>query len=311
MTETSESSTTAVSAVICTHNGADRLPHAVASLCKQDYAAQRYEIIVVDNASTDDTKRVVGELANESAIKVRYIYEPKLGLANARNTGVQAAAGDIVALIDDDAVADARWLSALMDIYREHGPACVGGPVVAQWPRSPPAWLAKELHLYLTIVDMGDSVRELFGLEYPAGTNISFKKAAVLEVGGFDPRFGRKGSLLLSGEEDDLCARLETAGYRRFYTPHAIVDNPIPEERLTRKWFLSRGYWQGRTSALRGGSPIYVGADLVAPDVSSALRWLWALVLSAARRDAVRLFLSRFCLAYIRGVWVGRFKKST
>jgi glycosyltransferase involved in cell wall biosynthesis len=297
-----------VSAVVCTHNGGDVIEKAITSLQKQDYPDDLYEILVVNNASTDDTPAIIEKLSSAGPKEIRCVDEPKLGLSNARNAGIQASQSEVIAFIDDDSMADEKWLSSLVQIFQQHDAACVGGKVNPIWSIPPPSWLPEEIQLYLTIVDMGPEIRELHGLEYPSGTNISYRKTAVQEVGGFDPRFGRTGSLLLSGEEDDLCQRLEAAGHKRYYNPSAIVNNPIPESRLTKKWFISRGYWQGRTSALRGGTPIYIGEDLVAPTLFSFLRCTWDLITATAKGNAKGRFQSRFSLAYIWGVFMGRLK---
>ena len=248
-----------VSAIICTHNGARVLEKAISSLRNQDYPDNLYEIIVVDNASTDETPDVVAKVNRSGGKQVRYVEEPRLGLSHARNAGVRAAESDLVAFIDDDALADEGWLSGLVRVYAEHDAACVGGKVVPIWSASRPRWLPEELHISLTIVDMGDETRQLFGLEYPAGTNVSFSKAALDHVGAFDPSLGRRGELLLSGEEDELCSRLEKAGYKRFYTPHAVVHHVVPASRLNKRWLMRRAYWQGRTSAVRRSPRILIG----------------------------------------------------
>ena len=101
-----------ISAVVCTLNRATYLARAVESLVNQTYPKEYYEIIVVDNGSTDNTREVV-EQFSQCAI-IRYIYEPVKGLSQARNTGWQAAAGKYVAYLDDDAIARPRWLEKML-----------------------------------------------------------------------------------------------------------------------------------------------------------------------------------------------------
>ena len=109
----------AVTAAICTHNGAGSLPRAVSSLLKQDYPPQLYQVLVVDNVSTDQTKEVVEKLAAEHSPLLTYAFEPKLGLANARNMAAQVATGDVIAFMDDDSLAEPNWISKLAEVYPE------------------------------------------------------------------------------------------------------------------------------------------------------------------------------------------------
>jgi len=245
-----------VSAIICTHNGAKVLEKAIFSLRNQDYPDNLYEIIVVDNVSTDETPE--------------------------------------------------GWLSSLVRVYAERNAACVGGKVVPVWSAPSPNWLPEELHLYLTIVDMGGEVRELFGLEYPAGTNISFRRTALERVGLFDPSLGRRGKLLLSGDEDELCSRLEKAGYKRFYTPDAVVHHVVPVLRLNKRWFIRRAYWQGRSSSLQREPRIFVGQAKVSASPRAVVRHAWQALWSAVRRRPKHSFLHLFSLAFNVGYACGR-----
>ncbi|HEY9888211.1 MAG TPA: glycosyltransferase family A protein, partial [Candidatus Obscuribacterales bacterium] len=166
---------TRISAIICTHNRADYLGAAIDSLLTQ--AFDHYEVIVVDNASTDSTRSVVE--ARSPHPRLRYVHEPTLGLSVARNTGAQAATGEILAYLDDDAEASQGWLAALMAIYEQNPQVAIaGGKVTLLWPPNctPPRWLSTAMAGNLGAYDLGDEVVYITqpGLT-PRGLNYSIR----------------------------------------------------------------------------------------------------------------------------------------
>lgn len=240
------------SVIICTYNRCSLLEKALRSLKEQSFPPGRFEIIVVDNNSTDDTATVVGACSADSPVEVYSLLETNQGLSHARNRGIQAARGEFVAFLDDDATAERTWLEKLLEGFGDPRTVCVGGRVVPAWqaPRSEwPEWLHERLIGFFSMVDHPDH-RDLHYPDYPAGTNIAFRKQALENTGMFNPRLGRIGESLLSMEETDLCLRLERAGHRIVYTPEAVVRHIVAEERLTRDWVRDRSRWQGISAAL-------------------------------------------------------------
>src|SRR5690349_21431211 len=123
-----------ISAIIPTYNRADYLGNAIQSLIEQTLPIEQYEILVIDNCSTDRTRQIVCE-DFAHVPNLRYIYEPVLGLSQARNTGWQQARGDYVAYLDDDAIASSQWLEKILFTFRTVTPipGCVGGKVEPIW----------------------------------------------------------------------------------------------------------------------------------------------------------------------------------
>jgi glucosyl-dolichyl phosphate glucuronosyltransferase len=245
------------SAIICTHNRAESLPATLASLRRQDAIPEGFEVIVVDNASTDGTPAVVAAAQREwpgAPDALRLVHEPRLGLNHARNRGIAEARGEVVAFLDDDAVAVPGWLGELTRAYRPDPDVwCVGGKVSPRWPDgSRPAWLPRTLETYLGIVEW-DAPRLCHHPAYPIGTNLSFRREAFAALGGFDPRLDRVGRMLLSCGDSEMCWRVERAGKRVSYTPAALAHHVIPRSRLTPSWFQARYYWQGRSVAVLDG----------------------------------------------------------
>jgi GT2 family glycosyltransferase len=239
-----------ITAVVCTHNRAAYLAKALASLARQSLPRTEYDILVVDNASTDETRRVVDE-HRASTPNLGYAFEPRLGLAHARNRGARVATGTLVAYLDDDAVASPQWLETLVEIFTRvrPEPGCAGGRIDPVWEAPRPDWLGDTLLPYLTILDWAPEPCTLGPTQFIAGANMAFPRRLLEAVGGFPPDLGRTGSGLLSNEELAVQRVLRTRGYSCFYHPEARVAHHVPRSRLTRAYFRRRFYWQGVSDA--------------------------------------------------------------
>jgi GT2 family glycosyltransferase len=233
------------SIIICTHNRAADLAENLPRLKLIDYPPGQYEIMVIDNASTDDTSAVAFSEG------VACIREERLGLSHARNRGIAEACGELIAFIDDDAWPEPDWLKKLDEAFADPQVACVGGRVIPAWKELVgwPDWLHERLIGFFSVVDYG-ARQELHYPNYPVGTNIAVRKKVFDEIGGFNADLGRRGTSLLSGEESELCLRIEKAGYRILYIPETVVHHMIHARRLTKEWVKERSYWQGISSAL-------------------------------------------------------------
>lgn len=235
-----------VSVVICTLNRHAYLRKAIESLLNQTLAHEQFEIIVVDNGSTDKTREVVCDELSW-AKNLRYIHEPREGLCWARNTGWMRAAGEYVAYLDDDAVACPTWLETILLAFKtiEPMPGCVGGKVELIWEGPRPVWLSDDLAGYLSFVNWSSVPMFLTGKQYFAGVNFAFPKKVLQEIGGFDARLDRRGANLLSNGDILIERLLERKGYRCYYDPQIAVKHVVPRDRLRRQWFVRRFHWQG------------------------------------------------------------------
>jgi len=241
-----------ISVIIPTRNNADMLQGAIKSLLTQTLPPQNYEIIIVDNGSTDNTPDVVLKVAKENTLpRIVYVQQPRPGLSLARDTGVNAAIGQWVAYIDDDALAAPDWLEAILETYQLHPDAvAVGGKVMGKWEGPIPTWFDSTCERAVSVVDWGPDIKPLRFPEWVCGTNYSVKRELVLELGGHDPNLGRRDKLRLGGEEVELQQRIEKAGLLVMYNPNAFVHHHIPHKRLTKKYYLGQQYWAGRTQYL-------------------------------------------------------------
>ena len=217
-----------ISVVVCTYNGQATLHDCLQGLRKLDYPD--YEVIVVNDGSTDDT----------AAIAAQYPYQvittENRGLSAARNTGMSAATGEIVAYTDDDARPDPDWLTHLALTFRTTGHAAVGGPNIPPPGDGPVAECVANAP--------GGPVHVLISdrqAEHIPGCNMAFRKQRLAEIGGFDPQFRT------AGDDVDLCWRLEDHGSTIGFNPAAMVWHHRRNS-LRAYWRQQRGY--GRAEAL-------------------------------------------------------------
>ena len=231
------------SVVICTHNRAKILPGALESVLRNECNDLTFEVIVVNNASTDNTAEVVKPYLAFGVVK--YIEEPRIGLSRARNTGWRAARGQYVVFLDDDGRVVNTWLHAFLEVFhRFPDAAACGGRIIPKFAKPKPAWLTGvperlygEYHLASDIVPC----------DWIPGGNAAWRKDVLELFGGFNINFGRRGRLPIMGsEESELILRARNAGYQFFYSPEAIIFHIIPEERISFKFVSLRYFGQGR-----------------------------------------------------------------
>ena len=236
-----------LSVAVCTYDRYDVLPDAIDSLLKQDCESGFLEIIVIDNSPDQMAAEIFSQRYRPDP-RIRYILEPVPGLSNARNLATSLARADLIAFIDDDAIAAPDWATRIVQAFEAAGQraAVIGGRVLPRWIGTRPTWLSDDLLKYLTIIDWGGSLRELPPHQWLAGCNIAFDKQALTAVGGFSPALGRIGSglSLLSSDETDVMERIRATGRVSMYCPDAVVEHVIDPARLTRNWFRRRAAWQ-------------------------------------------------------------------
>jgi glycosyltransferase involved in cell wall biosynthesis len=250
-----------ISAIICTHNRHSYLGAAIDSLLIQDFP-DNFEVVVVDNASSDyassdssktRTRQVVE--ARLSNPRLKYVWEPELGLSVARNTGAKVAKSEILAYLDDDAVAESNWLRVLYNAYQSNQKLAVaGGKVNLLWPSgvSHPKWLSPGLAQNLGDYDLGEISLYITsaGLT-PRGVNYSIRRTFLEQIGGFDVKLGRVGEKLLSNEELRATELALELGWQVVYLPEALVLHNVALSRLKKAWFVERGWWQGISECYR------------------------------------------------------------
>lgn len=268
------------SIIVCTHNRADLLAEAMEGVSRMIVPDSATELIVVDNASSDDTHAVYDAHEKSIPIPSRYIYEETLGLSAARNRAVAEAKGDVLAFLDDDAIPEPDWLVGLLACYRDHPDAeCVGGKVVLRWVGTPPPWWGPSMDHHLSAVDYGEQPLKLTYPRYPYGANISFKKTVFDRGECFDPSLGRRGKALGGGEEMALCLAIEGVGGGIYYTPASSVRHLAEAARANTAYLYKKSVLHGRSAARL--ERVHRGFDfrvkkLTAYFIQGIVRWLKA-----------------------------------
>jgi GR25 family glycosyltransferase involved in LPS biosynthesis len=251
-----------VSLCICTFDNYRQLKNTLQSALNQNY--NFFEIIILDNTSQEMLKlnpykenrrhKLLHFCQNQD--NIRYIHEPLANLSKARNRCIEVSENDLIYFIDDDVILDKNAIQSMSKEFNTHNlVSVVGGKVLSVWPNDEkPEWLNEEHAKYYSEVDHGEnrvlinSRREL----NLVGANICFKKSIFQKVGDFDPALGRRGSLLLSGEEDDMIQKILNIGAYVKYSPAPIVHHIINKERCDKQWLRKRIFWQGITGKSLG-----------------------------------------------------------
>lgn len=240
-----------ISIIICTWNREKSLKRTLDSIKAMSVPKDLpWELIIVDNNSTDNTKRIVEDFKKNTCLNVIYAFQEKQGLAFARNLGIQKAKGEIIAFIDDDVIVDRNWLIGIYEAFKTYNPAIMGGRVHIQVELPIPRWFSKAVSDPLGGFDRGDNIiiaddqyNGLIGI----GANISFKKDVFDRVGLFKENLGRKSNTLDMGEETELYWRIKRCGERCIYYPFAVVYHCVDSKRMNknyiRRWFFKLGEW--------------------------------------------------------------------
>lgn len=235
------------SVVVPTRNRAARLDSCLAGLARQTFPADAFEILVIDNGSSDDTPQCIERWAGRRP-GLRRVDAPVPGVSVARNAGIAEAGTDVLAFIDDDAVPEPAWLETLLGAYTRWpgvGAACGRARLRLERPR--PAWFGTETESWFSAMDFGSEPRLLLKAdEVPWSINLSVRTAIAREVGGFPEDLGRVGATLRSGEEFPFIGGIRRTGARIAYEPDAVVWHAVPAERLRMRWLMRRAWAEGR-----------------------------------------------------------------
>lgn len=232
-----------VSVVLCTYSidlYAD-FCEAVQSILNQTY--DDVEVVVVVDGNEELYSRAKADWGDDENVVI-HCNEENLGLSASRNRGIELANGDVVAFMDDDAIADEDWIVELIAAYEDHDVEAVGGKMTPLWVAGKPTFLPAEFYWLVGVTHRGFSaegpVRNTFG------SNISFQADVLDTLDGFDEQLGRKGDEHVQGEETELAARLRSElDGTLYYTPDAKVGHKVFEYRTRFPWLVNRAFWQG------------------------------------------------------------------
>lgn len=238
---------------LCTHNHADRLARTLADLAHVQSPSQPWELLVIDNASSDATPALLAAMEwRHDGVEVRIVREEKLGLSNARNRALSEARGEYLLFMDDDETPDPAWLTTYERAMREHQPDALGGRIEVFFEDGArPRWLQDELLGFLGKLDHGEA-RWLTERATPIfGGNFAFRRSVFERIGNFDARLGRQGSANIGGEDTEIYRRLLEHDCRVRWVPEAVIQHRIQTPKLRRGYFLDLHFRQGRMEGAR------------------------------------------------------------
>ncbi len=230
------------SVVVCTYKPDDGLLPTIEALLAQASPGGRLELVIVayDPApSFARVRKMVDSLKN-----AKIVEDPGTGLSLARNLGVHHSTGDLVAFVDDTAIAEPGWLEAVTRAFEANGCDALGGEIAPEWEGELPRWFDP-----LFEVSIGAKRAMARGLmafpETPFGANMAFRREVFTTYGMFDTRLGRVPGSQLSNEEVELCYRIYAGGGTIFFEPSARVRHRVPRSRVNLRYARRRAYWQG------------------------------------------------------------------
>ena len=245
------------SIIVVTRNRSSLLRDCLDALLADTSHIER-EIVVVDNASDDDTAAVARAVAAAGpALAVRLVHEPTVGISPARNRGLAEARGSVLCFVDDDTRVDDGWADALTGAFADPAVGGAGGRILPVWPGDHPPWMGAIAQQQLALRDWGPTTHAMPDAEYPVGANMAYRRD-VLPPGGFDTGLGYRGDLRVPGEETHL-SDVVRARWTLLHVGDARVHHLIAPERVDRAWLrretLHHGVGVERVERRRGVRP--------------------------------------------------------
>lgn len=298
-----------VTVVISTYNRSEMLKVALDSVLRQECHDVCYEVLVVDNNSSDSTREVIETYISAGHSGVRYVFEPKQGSSHARNAGIAAASSNIIAFADDDVRVAKNWVVTIKRAFDEHPDVgCIGGKVLPIWNTRPPNWLTRDHWAPLALQDYGNRLLAI-GLKNRlclVSANLAIRRAVFADIGTFAPELQRVKDGIGSMEDAELIERYWQTGRDCIYLPDLIVETEVTSERMTkayhRRWHRGHGYFH----AIKRSVEIDVGSirlfdvpgHLYKQAVIDAALWLLLLPAESSRAfscvSRLNFFLSFF-----------------
>ena len=274
------------SVIVCTFNRSNALVGLLKSLLLMSVPQDvDWEVLVVDNNSTDTTKSVVESFVAQHPHRIRYLFEGRQGKSFALNAAIQEADGEIVALTDDDVTCHTHWLAELIGAMEKFKCAGVGGKIIPVWTVTKPSWFEDsgphKLTPAIVSFDLGSQPVPL--RIAPFGANVAFRKSLFQKYGGFRTDLGLTAQDRIGGEDTEFCRRLMNAGESLYYAPEAIIYHPVENSRAQRSyfeaWYLGHGKASVRETGIPEDAMRYLGVPryLLGNLFRSALKWFFTL----------------------------------
>ena len=268
-----------ITVAICTWNRASLLAQTLTAMTELRVPeGTTWELIVVDNNSTDDTPATISGFAGR--LPIRRVFEPTPGHCNARNRAIAEAAGEYLIWTDDDVLVEPSWLEAYVEGFRRHPSAAFFGGVINPWfPNDPPEWLRRGFDHVATAyaaLDHGPEEVPLVSGRFPFGANMAFRTRDQRAF-PYDPSLGRRPGGMLSGDESDVFRRMAAQGLTGWWVPGSKVRHYIPPDRQTIAYLTA--YFRGCGQFVAKSEP-----QAQVPRLFGKPRWMWRTVLENEAR---------------------------
>lgn len=240
-----------ISVIIPTLNRSKLLDKTLRSLTEQLINPNEFEVLVIDNGSTDDTPAVVSGFCQ--TLNIRHILEPSPGLHEGRHRGLRESRGEILAYADDDIQALPTWLEGIAESFSDPKVGLVGGKNIPDYESPAPPWLDAywinvpegKFITYFSLLDFGDEKRIIDPL-YVFGCNFSIRKSIVLDAKGFHPDGMPQSLIRFRGDGESFVARHVTEmGYVTMYNPKASIRHWVPASRMNVDYLVKRAFAEG------------------------------------------------------------------
>jgi glucosyl-dolichyl phosphate glucuronosyltransferase len=296
-----------ISVIICTWNRSYALSKTLASIDDSVVPSGiEWEVLVVDNNSTDNTRAVCQSFMQRAPRRFRYFFEQQQGKSFALNLGIRQSQGDILAFTDDDVTVHPHWLHQIYEAFQKYGCAGIAGKIVAVWTCKQPSWIDLDgpyHHDALGGIVRFDKGNVPLALDCTAaGANLAFKKSVFEKHGTFrvdlsgNHADSRRAGNLLGGEDTELCRRILNAGEKLIYIPQAIVYHPVEKHRVDKKYLtrfaFNYGRFMTRLSGVPDGAKCYFGIPRYMFPVALKFFANWITSFDAKRRFYYRLQFS-------------------
>lgn len=220
----------------------DDICDAIESVAEQSYSP--VEIVVVVDGNQELADRLRDQYSGSAEVLV-HCNEQNYGLSYSRTKGVELSSGEVIAFLDDDAIAQPDWIEELARGYEQTDAIAVGGKMVPKWVAGKPPFLPEEFY-WLIGVNYGDRLEDWTEVRNTLGSNMSFRRDVFDTVGGFDEQVGLTGDNQIQAEETELAMRMhDTFGKGMLYNPDAVVAHKVFDYRTDPVWLLRRAFWQG------------------------------------------------------------------
>lgn len=243
-----------ISIIICTYNREKYLYDALRHVATNVFPTESYEIVLVNNNSTDNTAEECKRFAIDfPKVDFRYFVETNQGLSHARNRGISESRGDILVFLDDDSFVKPDYLTNLHHNLMNHPEVMAfGGKITPLFESGEtPKWLSKWTYSWVSAIDKGNDIMPFEGNSYPIGANMGFRKDCIDQCGLFNTELGRSKKNLMGGEEKDLFNRVKEKGFKILYFPDIEVEHVIPPQRTTKDYIKRLGKGIGTSEKLR------------------------------------------------------------